>query len=270
MRCCGALSKMAVASGTPVSYRLRLGGESVCVGELLGRRIGLRFEHRILCVACGRETRKSFANGFCFPCFRSSPENAECIIRPELCRGHLGEGRDVEWERVHHDRPHCVYLALSSHVKVGVTRSNHALTRWIDQGASAAIVLAETPYRRLAGEIEVALKRHFPERTDWRAMLRNEVARSDLRTSKAQAIELLPAHLRRFASTTDDVTWLRYPVRRWPRQPRSVRLEHTDTVAGTLSGAKGQYLLFTDDTVLNIRRHAGYVVTLCVESAGGS
>lgn len=262
MKSRGSLKKMAVEACSPVAYWLRLDSTSVPLNALLGRHLGIRFEHRILCVACGRETKKSFANGFCFPCFRSSPENAECIIRPELCRGHLGEGRDREWERRHHAQPHCVYLALSSQLKVGVTRTSNALTRWIDQGASAAIVVAETPHRRLAGDIEVALKPHFADRTDWRRMLTGEAPDIDLATHKAHALELLPGSLRAYASPRDAVTSIGYPMTGSPRKPKSVNLEKAVSIDGTLTGMKAQYLIFADDTVINIRRHAGYVVTV--------
>ena len=63
-----------------------------------------------------------------------SPQNSECIIRPELCRAHLGEGRNPDWEKEHHLQPHIVYLAQTDVIKVGVTRSTQVPTRWIDQG----------------------------------------------------------------------------------------------------------------------------------------
>ena len=91
--------------------------------------------------------------------FTSAPEASPCIIRPELCEAHLGKGRDPEWEEKHHNRPHYVlfgsFLRQSKLVLPGKTKFP---TRWIDQGASYAIKLAKVPYRKLAGDIEVALK----------------------------------------------------------------------------------------------------------------
>ena len=46
---------------------------------------------------------------------------------------------------------------------------------WIDQGASQARVIARTPHRCAAGEIEVALKSVFTDRTSWQKMLKNEL-----------------------------------------------------------------------------------------------
>src|SRR5665811_1491470 len=73
---------------------------------------------------------------------------------------------------------HVVYLAVSGNVKVGVTRYHQVPTRWIDQGASSAIKIATTPNRHIAGVIEVFLKKHFTDKTDWRAMLKNEIAQN--------------------------------------------------------------------------------------------
>ena len=92
----------------------------------------------------------------------SAPEASPCILKPELCQAHLGIGRDIEFEEKHHNKPHIVYLAATDKVKVGVTRNTQVPTRWIDQGANKAIILAETPNRYLAGVTEVALKSFIP------------------------------------------------------------------------------------------------------------
>ncbi len=47
--------------------------------------------------------------------------------------------------------PHYVYLSKTSGLKVGVTRATQIPTRWIDQGAVEAVIIAETPYRGAAG-----------------------------------------------------------------------------------------------------------------------
>jgi hypothetical protein len=208
-------------------------------------------------------TKKSFGQGFCYPCFINSPENAECIVKPELCRGHLGEGRDVEWEKAHHVQPHYVYLALSSDVKVGVTRNIQVPTRWIDQGASQAIILAETPYRQLAGEIEVALKNYLPDKTNWQRMLKNEVAQGvDLAERKRLAAGFLPEHLQQYVATSDAITSIVYPVLRYPQKVKSLSLEKQPEINGVLAGIKGQYLIFEDGSVTNIRNQSGYVIEL--------
>ena len=114
----GVVKKMRTELKDVVHYQLPLGEELVDMNALVGKEIHLQWSNEIFCKSCGNKTNKSFAQGFCFTCFSNAPENAECIIRPELCEGHLGKGRDVEWEQKHHVQPHIVYLALTDVVKV--------------------------------------------------------------------------------------------------------------------------------------------------------
>ena len=131
--------------------------DPISFSGFVGKEISIQFCQAIYCCVCGQKIKKSFFQGFCYPCFQSSAEASECIIRPELCRAHLGCGRDVEWEKRNHDQPHFVYLAVSSGLKVGVTRKTYLVNRWMDQGASFGIRFAEVPNRYTAGLIEVAL-----------------------------------------------------------------------------------------------------------------
>lgn len=261
MQITGNLLKMKTELGTPVRYSLRLGEEKVPLNEWLGKHITLKYEHQINCVECGRKTAKSFAQGFCFPCFQKSPENAECIIRPELCRGHLGEGRNAEWETQHHVQPHVVYLALSSGVKVGVTRSTQTPTRWIDQGASKAMVLAETPNRYYAGMIEVAMKSFLTDKTNWQRMLKGEMSTESLHEVKLILKERLSEELAAYFSTNDTLLEIEYPVIKNPAKVTSVSFDKFPEISGNLFGIKGQYLLFEDGRVINIRNHSGYLVS---------
>ena len=77
-------------------------------------------------------------------------------MKPELSTAHLGiEDRDIDFERMVQLKPHVVYLALSSNVKVGVTRKTQVPTRWIDQGANFALPIVEVPNRYLAGVLKL-------------------------------------------------------------------------------------------------------------------
>ncbi|HHG83831.1 MAG TPA: DUF2797 domain-containing protein, partial [Bacteroidetes bacterium] len=98
MKLSGNLQKMQVSHLAPVEYTLRLGDDEVRVNDLLGKKIKITFSGRINCVVCGKQIKKAFGQGMCYPDFINSPNNAECILRPELCEGHLGMGRDPEWE----------------------------------------------------------------------------------------------------------------------------------------------------------------------------
>jgi len=258
----GNLFKMPTEFGDPIQYKLRLGDDELKVNELLGKKLRIDFEGRVNCVACGRLTKKAFGQGFCYPCFRDAPENAECIVRPELCEGHLGKGRDPEWEKKYHVQPHVVYLALSSGLKVGITRKTQVPTRWIDQGASQAIILAEVPYRRLSGEIEVALKEHYNDKTNWQRMLKGQVLETNLIEKKQEATTLLPNELRQYVMENDEVFNLHFPHLDVPEKVKSIRLDKQNTLEGVLTGIKGQYLILDNLSVINVRNHAGYFVRL--------
>ena len=69
---------------------------------------------------------------------------------------------------------HIVYLAYTGDVKVGVTRESQVPTRWIDQGATFALPIAKTENRYEAGMIEVELKKHIADKTNWRKMLQDD------------------------------------------------------------------------------------------------
>jgi len=258
----GTLSKMRVALEETVRYDLML-ESSVLMNELIGSEIMLRHTGVINCASCGVVTKKSFGQGFCYNCFVKAPEAAECILRPELCRAHLGEGRDVEWEQRNHNQPHIVYLALTDVVKVGVTRAEQVPTRWIDQGAYQAVRLAETQNRYQAGVIEVALKSFFSDKTNWRKMLRNENDNSiDLVEEKWRLEEQLPSDISDFITDDDEVITINYPVLSYPEKLNSLSFDKDITVQGKLNGIKGQYLIFEGDRVLNLRKHTGYEVEL--------
>ena len=257
----GNLLKMRVEKKNPVDYFLVLGDSEIHLNPFIGNNISLSFNGQINCIACGRLTSKSFAGGFCYPCMVNSPLNAECIIRPELCEAHLGKGRDPEWEKKNHIQPHVVYIALSSGIKVGVTRDSQIPTRWIDQGASKAIRLAEVPNRYLAGKIEVFLKDFMSDKTAWQKMLKNDVnIESDILEAKYKALDLLPAELKEYLSKDDDVTELNYPVLEYPKKLKSTNFDKESIFEGELKGIKGQYLMLSDDRVLNVRRHSGYYI----------
>lgn len=236
------------------------------MNPLIGKKIELTFTGSIICKSCGNKTKKSFNQGFCYPCFRDAPESAECIIKPELCRAHLGEGRDPEWEERNHNQPHIVYLAGSDVIKVGVTRKTQVPTRWIDQGANEAIPLAETPNRYLAGMMEVALKDEFTDRTNWRKMLKNEVDDTlDLEETKWELEELLPDDLSQYFSDDDEITSINYPVNEYPSKVKSLSFDKEERITGILNGIKGQYFLLDNDRVLNIRKHTSYTITFSVD-----
>lgn len=254
------LSKMRAELGSSVRYALPF-EQPLDLTPFIGKPFSVRATGVLSCVSCGKKVKKLFAQGFCYPCFTSAPEAAECIVHPELCRAHLGEGRDPDWEIAHHATEHIVYLSFTGNVKVGVTRSTQVPTRWIDQGAVAALAIARVPYRQLAGLIEVDLKRLFADKTNWRAMLKRVPPDTDaLRGARAQAIGALRSDLQEHLLLTEEALAISYPVLAYPPKVASVNLEKSPEVSGLLMGIKGQYLIWEDGRVLNVRNHSGYHV----------
>jgi len=260
----GVLVKMSSEFDDPIKYTLKLEKDLVNMNELIEKTIRISFEG-YQCLNCGKE-KKIFRQGFCYNCFFESAEVGEWIIHPELSKAHLGiEDRDLEYEKEVQLKPHIVYLALSSHVKVGVTRKTQVPARWIDQGATAAIEILETPNRYLAGISEVALKAHFSDKTNWRKMLKNEIADEDLVKIKNNVNRYIPAEAADFfLSEHSNVTRLNYPVVKYPEKVKSINLSKTSLFEYKLLGIKGQYLLFEDGYVFNVRNNEGNKISLQV------
>ncbi len=263
MKADGKLEKMKVEPSSPVRYELPLDYELVSMNELIGKEISFVYRGEIRCINCDKRIHTAFGQGFCYTCFREAPQNSECIIRPELCRGHLGEGRDPQWEEEHHNKPHAVYLALTSAIKIGVTRWTEIPTRWIDQGAYRAMVIAKTPHRRMAGEIELIGKELFTDRTSWQRMLKDErIEGVDLAEERERLRKILPAEYASYIVDDFEAMDIEYPLSPPPQKVKSVNLDKQPVIIGVLAGIRGQYLVFEDNSVLNIRRFTGYVVEI--------
>ena len=263
----GNIIKMKTELADPIQYRLPIGDQQVNMNELIGQQIQFQFDGQINCIACGKKTKTSFGQGFCYSCFQTVPEADESVVRPELSKAQFGVARDLAWAEEHDLIEHYVYFAVSSELKIGVTRHHQIPTRWIDQGASRAIKLAKTPNRHIAGIIEVLLKKHFTDKTNWRAMLQNQVDDSiQLEEEKQKARELMPRELQQYFSDENEVVELHYPVLSDPVKVSSVSFDKKPLIEGKLTGIKGQYLLFDQNQALNIRKHNGYFLRLNVKS----
>ena len=265
----GSLRKMRTEAADPVRYALPVGDASVELNPLLGEKLSIRFGGRIHCIACGRQTAKSFNQGYCFPCFRALARCDGCIVRPERCHFHLGTCREPAWGEANCMRPHVVYLANSSGAKVGITRATQVPTRWMDQGAVQALPVARVASRRLAGLMEVAFKEHVADRTDWRRMLKGDPEPEDLEARRDAVLEACGPALSDLGDEHDPsapelVTdagcrAFRYPVLEYPTKVASINLDKDPEVTGTLMGIKGQYLIL-DVGVINIRKYGGYEI----------
>ncbi len=268
----GTLKKMRVEAADPVRYSLTDGWwepenrvEDLPLNPWLGRNVEIRFTGTIQCTACGRQTKKTFGQGFCFPCSMSRAEADICIVRPELC--HHGQAdnpcRDEHFAQTQCFQPHYLYCALTSGVKVGITRQQNIPSRWIDQGATAAIPVAKLPDRRTVGLIEKRLSEAgFADKTHWTRMLKGDAGPEfDLPGVAEQVITRLKEW--GVAGILDESERIQhhfhYPVLEYPQKVKSFNLDRDPLAAGVLQGIKGQYLIFADG-VINLRKYTGYQV----------
>ncbi|MFC2087396.1 DUF2797 domain-containing protein [Bacteroidota bacterium] len=258
----GNLKKLKSQGVDPVHYEMILNDHLINLNQLIGQKIKIEFKQEINCIRCGRLTSKSFAQGYCYPCFQTAPETEECLLRPELCKAHEGEARDMDFARENCLIDHYVYLSVTSGIKVGVTRHTQIPTRWIDQGAVKAIKIAKTQNRYQAGIIEVALKTIFSDKTNWRNMLSGKIAGEfDLKNEKEKAWNSLSVDFHDFYLDDDEITELTYPIKSLPQKMISHNLDKHPVIEGILTGIKGQYLIFEEDCVINIRKYGGYKIT---------
>ena len=258
---------MKTKLSTPVEYQLPVDDALLDLNPHIGGRIRLEYQGEINCVSCGRKTSKSYAQGHCYPCFISLAECDMCIIKPETCHYDAGTCREPEWGQQHCMQPHYVYLANSSGIKVGITRRSQVPTRWIDQGASQALPILRAGTRYLSGLLEVALKEHVSDRTDWRKMLKGDAESLDLIAIRDELLETCSLQIsemeQKFGSeniellSAEPVVEIQYPVQHYPEKVKSLNLDKTPLIDAELLGIKGQYLIM-DAGVINIRKYSGY------------
>lgn len=259
----GVLKKMASENGDEIQYFLDMESDFLNVNQLLNKEITMTFV-TYQCLSCGLE-KEIYRQGFCKSCFFETPNAGEWIMRPELSTAHLDiEDRDLAYEKSVQLQPHIVYLANSSNVKVGVTRKTQVPTRWIDQGAHEAIEIVEVPNRYLAGITEVALKEHVADKTNWRKMLKNEVEDENLVSWREKLRSYIPEEVQEYFIDSNSETHLNFPVKQYPEKPKSLNIRKEGSYTGKLVGIKGQYFIFDDNTVFNVRANEGLVVNLVV------
>ncbi len=244
-----------------VQYFLQVDERHVRLNDWLNRHLALSFLHEKACIHCGRQVKKTYNNGYCYPCFRDLAENDLCIVKPHQCHYHLGTCRDEAWAQAHCLIPHIVYLAVSSDVKVGVTRKENMMKRWIDQGAVRAVPIAELPTRKMAGELEAHLSQYVPDKTNWRKMLAGETSDADLLAVREQVLEWVPESFRPYLLDDVQLVEIMYPILEEVQRLKLLQLDKEPHISGRLIGIKGQYLIF-EHGVFHVKKHAGYKVAI--------
>ncbi|ORU91861.1 MAG: hypothetical protein A6F72_03100 [Cycloclasticus sp. symbiont of Poecilosclerida sp. N] len=265
----GHVKKMRGILGSPVEYALPVDGESVALNPYLGKRIALTYLGEIHCLNCGKRTKKSYSQGFCYVCMTKLAQCDLCIMKPETCHYHLGTCREPQWGEEFCFQDHYVYLANSSGLKVGITRHSQVPTRWIDQGATQALPIFKVSTRLQSGQVEMVLKQYVADKTDWRKMLKGQAASKDLYEERDRLIASAKNELKAVQASNEagDIQLLtgekqldiEYPVLEYPEKVKSMNFDKTPKIEGVLLGIKGQYLIL-DKGVLNIRKFTSYNV----------
>ncbi len=264
---------MKTKLGSPVQYQLPLTDQLVDLNPLIGKSIKLLFSGKISCVHCDRSIKKSFNQGYCYPCFTTLAQCDMCIMKPETCHFEAGTCREPSWGEEFCFQSHYVYLANSSGAKVGITRGTQVPTRWIDQGAIQALPIMKVKSRYISGLVEVAVAQHVSDKTSWQRMLKNLVEPIDLKEKRDELLTLCQSEvadvIQRFGDDAIEllpeasVVGIEFPVEIYPAKVKSFNFDKTPEISGILQGIKGQYLLL-DTGVINIRKFAGYEVELLV------
>jgi hypothetical protein len=269
----GRVRKMVTSLESTVQYQLPLGDSRLPVNELIGSSLQLQFGGLINCIHCDRKTKKSFSQGYCYPCFTRLAQCDSCIVSPEKCHYHEGTCREPEWGDENCMIEHIVYLANTSGAKVGITRGTQVPTRWMDQGAIQALPIFRVATRQQSGLVETVFKQHVADRTNWRAMLKGEVEPLELTAERDRLVTECHVGLedlqQRFGLQAiqqidqEEGVEINYPVEQYPLKVVSFNLDKNPVVEGQLMGIKGQYLIF-DTGVINMRKYGGYNLSLSV------
>ena len=273
----GHLLKMEtrVIEDGSVDYQLPLDDERLPLNQFIGNAISIEHLGDIHCIHCGRSSKKSFAQGYCYPCFISLPQCDTCIMSPERCHFHAGTCRDSAWGEKFCFTDHFVYLSNTSGVKVGITRGDQLPTRWVDQGATQGLPIFRVKNRRQAGLIEDRLRQHVADKTQWQRMLKSNNENLDLAAIRDDLVKKCQLDLAELAKECgiqamqflDQQTTLHidFPVSEFPEKVKSFNLDKQPKIEGILKGIKGQYLIL-DNGVINLRKYTAYNVEFSAEA----
>lgn len=248
---------------SPVKYELPIGDELILMNDFIGKKIKLSFDGQINCISTGEKISKSYNQGYSFRASQKLAACDICIVKPELCHFADGTCREPEWGEANCFQPHIVYLSVSSHLKIGITRQSQVPTRWMDQGATYALPILRVNDRLTSGLIEKEISKTLSDKTNWRKMLQNDVDEINLEDAREGIFEEFADLLDDFDAEDldEEVVQIDYPVIEYPEKIKSLGFDKMSEIEGTLNGIKGQYLIL-DCGVLNMRKHQGYFITI--------
>lgn len=269
----GSIRKMitSVNEGNVAQYNLPIGDGLIKLNDYIGEEINFSYTGNIRCIHCARKTKKSFNQGYCYPCLVKLAQCDMCIMKPELCHYHAGTCREPVWGETNCLNDHYVYLANTGKVKVGITRhiSSEVSSRWIDQGADQALPIFRVSQRLISGLVEKEVSKHIGDKTNWRLMLKGIATKIDLLKVRNNIKEITSPFvdelinqygIQSISNIVADPVEIKYPVIQYPSKIKSINLDKTSDVSGKLLGIKAQYLILDEDRVINMRKYAGYEI----------
>jgi hypothetical protein len=241
-------------------YQLDSGEQLFELNPLVGSTFEIEATGNVFCIYCGRKGKKSYSQGYCYPCSQKLAQCDLCIVRPERCHYDQGTCREPEWGEQNCMIPHTVYLAWNTGFKVGITRSHQKTNRWIDQGALVAAELGQVNTRKRSGTVEIELAKSFSDKSNWRKLLTEMTPSENFETMFDKAQKIAQTHAF-FEPSQFEPTHINYPIDEHPPKAISHNLLKNPQLSGKILGIRGQYII-TDQGALNIRKHQGFEVNI--------
>jgi hypothetical protein len=271
----GNINKMdATIKESVVHYSLPIGKNHLEMNTLIGKNVKIAFGGEINCIHCGVLTEKSHRGGYCSGCSGTLACADTCRTSPEKCHYDEGTCREPKWGEDNCLKPHMIYLSSTDKQKVGITKhvSESVSSRWIDQGATSALPIIITKNRILSGLVECIFKGEIADKTNWRKMLTDTPNDATLIDRMNELKSIVGDKIKALQDIhgIDAIQWvdckaiidIKYPSIDYPEKVKSINLEKTPEYTGKLIAIKGQYLLFADGAVINLRKYAGYNLEL--------
>ena len=95
-------------------------------------------------------------------------------------------------------------------------------------------------------------------------MLTNNIEEGNIIDIKEDALDILGSEFKDYFKIDNKVVKFNYYRENQIDSVKSASLKKTDTIEGKLIGIKGQYLIFEDSTVFNVRSNEGYKVDITI------
>lgn len=259
----GIIRKLKSKNLPNVEYSLPLGDELVELNPLIGRDIEIKHTGDKYCIDTGKKLKQTYGQGYSWESYITLAECDQCIFQPELCHYSKGTCRDEAWGEANCMQPHVIYLSVTSDMKIGITRKKNVPTRWVDQGAHAAIKVMEVKNRLTSGLIEVEIAKSISDKTNWRNMLKNVHPEVDLKKEKKRILKEFAPIIEKYEVEVldDEITEIEYPVETYPSKVSSLNFDKNPVITSKLVGIKGQYLIF-ESGVINMRKFQGYEIEI--------